>query len=119
MKPSEVKQEYRLQEWSSMIQEQKASGLSIKRWCEQRNISEHSYYYRLRQLREAACTLLEDSTQPTQQMAELPLCPSKEAGMLLRLTSAGGATLEISNANSAALERILQVLIHADQCNGI
>ena len=31
MKPTEVKQEYQLQIWSSMIQEQKASGLSIKK----------------------------------------------------------------------------------------
>lgn len=100
-----------------MIQEQKASGLSIRRWCEQRNISEHSYYYRLRRLREAACAVLEKE-ETVHRIAEIPLRPSQPSGMQLQIKCAG-ATVEITNADSHILERILQVLIHADQCDRI
>lgn len=59
VKISEVKQEYQLQEWSGMLRQWKESGLSVKDWCVEQGISEHSYYYRLRRLRQMACNALE------------------------------------------------------------
>ena len=56
MKPSEVKQEYQMQIWGGMIQQQKASGLSVKSWCAENGVSENTYYYRLRKIRQRACT---------------------------------------------------------------
>lgn len=47
VKIREVKQEYQLQQWSRMLRERKESGLSVKEWCLEQGISEHSYYYRL------------------------------------------------------------------------
>lgn len=61
MKPDVVKKEYRLQEWSGMLKSHKQSGLTVKQRCEEHGIREHAYYYRLRKVREAACTLLEQS----------------------------------------------------------
>lgn len=58
MKPDIVKKEYRLQEWSEMLQSQKQSGLTVKQWREEHEIRDNAYYYRLRKVREAACALL-------------------------------------------------------------
>ena len=56
VKPSEVKQEYPLlQIWGGMIRQQKASGLSVKSWCAENGVSENTYYYRLRKIRQRAC----------------------------------------------------------------
>lgn len=57
----EVRREYRLREWTRIIQECQASGLSNREYCRQKGISEKTYYYRLRQLREAAIARTEHS----------------------------------------------------------
>ena len=46
-----VRAEYRMQNWAVLIQECKASGLTNKEFCRQQGISEKSYYYWLRKLR--------------------------------------------------------------------
>ena len=75
VKISEVKQEYQLQQWSVMLRERKESGLSVKEWCLEQGISEHSYYHRLRRLRQMACNALEQA-QPV-QLTEVPLAHVK------------------------------------------
>ena len=49
-----VRNEYRKQEWIQIIGECQRSGLSNKEYCRQHGISEKSYYYWLRKLRNAA-----------------------------------------------------------------
>lgn len=44
----------RLQQWSSIIQDCKASGLKVNDYCSEHNISRNSYYYWLRKIKEAA-----------------------------------------------------------------
>lgn len=34
-----------LAKWTAVFQEQKDSGLTIKEWCSQNNVSLHSFYY--------------------------------------------------------------------------
>lgn len=112
MKISEVKQEYQLQQWRSMLRERQESGLSVKAWCSEHEISDNIYYYRLRRLRWAACAALE-SRQP-ECLAEVPLVPNAAASqMQLRLSTPAG-TLEILSAGSEILNRILQALLHAE-----
>ena len=112
MKISEVKQEYQLQEWSGMLREQKESGLSVKAWCQERGLAEHVYYYRLRKLRQAACTALEQA-QPL-QLAEVPLAPKQEESHAkLRLTTKAG-TLEIMDADRSVLDQVLRAMLHAE-----
>ena len=43
----------RLQHWRSVIQDRAESGLTVKEYCEQHNITKDSYYYWLRTVREA------------------------------------------------------------------
>ena len=112
VKISEVKQEYQLQEWSGMFRDQKESGLSVKEWCQERGLAEHIYYYRLRKLRQAACTALEKA-QPI-QLAEVPLAPKLEGPHAkLRLTTKAG-TLEIMDADRSVLDQVLQAMLHAE-----
>lgn len=111
MKPTEVKQEYQLQIWSSMIQEQKASGLSIKNWCMENGVSENSYYYRLRKIRQTACAALEQMKETT--IAEIPLAPKTNFSAQVRITMKSG-TVEISDAGPEILAQILKVLSHAE-----
>lgn len=112
VKISEVKQEFQLQEWSGMLREQKESGLSVKQWCQERGLAEHIYYYRLRKLRQAACTALEQA-QPL-QLAEVPLAQKQEnCCAKLRLTTKAG-TLEIMDADRSVLDQVLQAMLHAE-----
>lgn len=46
-----VRNEYRAQSWAAVIKECNASGLSNREFCQQRGISEKSFYYWLRKLR--------------------------------------------------------------------
>ena len=43
----------RLEKWNAAICAQKASGLTIKKWCEQNGINSNTYYYYLRRIRDA------------------------------------------------------------------
>ena len=47
-----IKQAVRLQQWSEQVQEQQASGLSIKQWCDENGIKTNTYYARLKRIRE-------------------------------------------------------------------
>ena len=112
MKISEIKQEYQLQEWSGMLRQRKESGLSVKEWCREHGLAEHIYYYRLRKLRQAACTALEQA-QPV-QLTEVPLAPKpQESHAKLRLTTRIG-TLEIMDADRSTLDQVLRMMLHAE-----
>ena len=112
MKISEIKQEYQLQEWSGMLRQRKESGLSVKEWCREQGLAEHIYYYRLRKLRQAACTALEQA-QPV-QLTEVPLAPKpQESHAKLRLTTRIG-TLEIMDADRSTLDQVLRMMLHAE-----
>ena len=112
MKISEVKREFQLQQWRGMVLERKESGLSVKDWCSERGITEHVYYYRLRQLRLEARQALQEVQQP--QLAEIPLASKEsERHTSLRLTTRAG-TLEIMDADRQMLELVLRGMLHAE-----
>jgi len=46
-----VREEYRVQNWAMLIQECNNSVLTKREFCQQRGISEKSFYYWLRKLR--------------------------------------------------------------------
>ena len=118
MKISEVKREFPLQQWRGMVLERKESGLSVKEWCSERGITEHVYYYRLRQLRMSACQALQE-TQPV-QLAEVPLAPKvPERHASLRLTTKAG-TLEIMDAvHDAESSAIVYILVETAKANNL
>lgn len=58
MTPQDVKRQYTLQQWTSLIQECRSSGLSVRQWCAQNGIIEGSYYYWLKKIRSMAMETL-------------------------------------------------------------
>lgn len=100
-----VRDEYRIQQWAVLIQECSASGLTNKEFCRQRGISEKSFYYWQRKLRQQ---IVETATP---QLVQLD--PTPETGDLLQiqyrgaeLRLPGGVDLEAV----AALLRSIQSL---------
>ena len=49
----QIRDGYRLQQWTQIIQQCKSSGLTNKAFCAQNGISEKTYYYWLRKMRTA------------------------------------------------------------------
>jgi transposase-like protein len=46
-----VKQEMRIQEWTSQIEAQQSSGKTVKQWCAENGIKPTTYYNRLQKVR--------------------------------------------------------------------
>ena len=69
-----LRSEYRLQQWAQVVKACNASGLSNREYCRQHNISEKTYYYWVRRLRQAAASQIEART-PTL----VPLDPAQQA----------------------------------------
>ena len=64
--------QYKLEQWATLIQECRASGMMIKDWCEQNNIKKDCFYYWQRKVRQAACLAITESTLPSQRFSEIP-----------------------------------------------
>ena len=64
MDTRKVAAEYRLSQWTQIIQEQRCSGLNIKEFCQEKGMSRHAYFYWRRKLRQAACEELSKSGGP-------------------------------------------------------
>ena len=69
-----LRSEYRLQQWAQVVKSCNTSGLSNREYCRQHNISEKTYYYWVRRLRQAAASQIEART-PTL----VPLDPAQQA----------------------------------------
>lgn len=54
-KITEAKTEFRLRQWTQIVQTCQASGMTVVSWCRQNNINTKSYYYWLRRIRTKAC----------------------------------------------------------------
>ena len=76
-----VRDAYRAQEWAMLIQECSASGLTKREFCQQRGISEKSFYYWLRKLR----TQMAESVTPRL----VPLEPVSAAEDILHIQYRG------------------------------
>lgn len=70
MKVSNAKKLDKLSKWQQEVNQQKASGLSIRCWCEQNALTEQQFYYRLRQVREAVLDTIESCSDV--QLVRLP-----------------------------------------------
>ena len=68
----EIAVEYRLSHWSQIMQERRASGLSIKAYCETKGIHQNVYHYWQRKLRAAAYELAVSQNQPQTTRISVP-----------------------------------------------
>lgn len=78
-----------LSKWAAIFQEQKASGMTVKDWCAQNNISHHAYYYWKRLAKEAymesvlpeivPIALPSADVNASSEAAELPISSNKNS----------------------------------------
>ena len=67
-----VATELRLSQWAEAMHARKASGMSIRRWCQENGCKEKTYYYWQRKLREAACEHLGAVAQSEEKSLVVP-----------------------------------------------
>lgn len=100
---SDLKHEVTAQRWAALIKERMDSGMTIKEWCQERNIKESQYYYWLRTLRRDEADAAEQDSEAA-PFVELPvICreqefqPGKPAGIIRK----GNVCIEITESASA------------------
>lgn len=54
-KITDAKTEFRIKQWTKIIQTCQTSGMTVVGWCSQNNVNIKSYYYWLRRVRALAC----------------------------------------------------------------
>lgn len=54
-KITDAKAEFRIKQWTKIIQTCQTSGMTVIGWCSQNNVKIKSYYYWLRRVRALAC----------------------------------------------------------------
>ena len=108
-----VKNQYRLEQWTRLIQDCQSSGMRVDDWCEANGVTHHAYYYWLRKVRKAACqdlsvtSEMESSTHFKQLKVQAPAA-NTQAAVIIHLPS---ATLEIQNgATQQTVEAVLLAL---------
>lgn len=118
MEIKEVTQSYRLNKWTEIIRECRSSGQTTVSWCAAHNISEKSYYYWLKKVREAACEALpavnpqSNSIVPLDVTSLRPRITTTNKQLSADITlNFGSITLELHNtASSALIENTLRAL---------
>lgn len=109
------------QEWMTLINECRSSGLSDKNWCQEKSIPISTFYNRIRHLRKKACVIpptSSDSKQLPQQVVPVtiiddpaPVCHEATVQDLAApavTLYVGGCHLEINN--HAAPETIRTII---------
>lgn len=97
-----VKNQYRSEQWTKLIQECQSSGMKVDDWCKANGVTHHAYYYWLRKIRSHACKELPAALETTNTVAFKKLevqkpVPNIQAAVIIRLPK---ATLEITEGTS-------------------
>lgn len=120
MTTQEVKKQYNMNQWISLIQECKSSGLSVKQWCYQNGIPEGNYYYWLKRIRIKAIEALPAIPTDNDPQKDIPensiftkvTLPQKSIATDITLSIHG---IEIRLNNTATTELIHSVLLAVKQ----
>lgn len=114
-----VVQDVRLKEWVDIIQEQKASGLSVRAWCRENDIGQGRFYYWLNKLRKAT---LEQFPEELKKTTFVPIEPPINIKATNNINTNANSSITIRKgdisielANDAPLSTITTVL-EALQC---
>ena len=84
-----MRSEYRLQHWAQVVKSCNTSGLSNREFCRQHQISEKTYYYWLRRLREAGASQMEDRTPTLVPLEPAPQPARQETDDMLYIRFRG------------------------------
>ncbi len=114
---SDLKHDVVAGRWAGLIKERMESGMTIKEWCAERNVSESQYYYWLKTLRrETVDGMAREARQP--RFVELPAAcgrqPEAPQGGPAAIIRKGDVSIEVSeSAPMDFIARIVGVLAHA------
>lgn len=119
MQTLEMRNRYRLQQWTEIIRDCRSSGQTVVRWCADHEVSVKRYYYWLKKIRKAAIESLPACSTPNEPTL-VPVHPSlrtnaprseashEQAAIILRTDA---VTIEIHpHASTALLEQTLRIL---------
>ena len=113
---SNLKHEVTAERWSILIKERMDSGMTIKEWCQERNIKESQYYYWLRNLRQDEANAAERNSQAA-PFVELPVIsrePEVQSGRPAAIIRKGDISIEITESASAGfIAKIMEAAAHA------
>ncbi len=102
-----VKKEVKLAQWAEMVKSRNESGLTVTDWCKRNGINLKTYYYRLKRMRQAVCSEIE-------QHDIVPAIPAEESRFEEeRNIEIIVGDIKVSlpdNFNEATLKRLLGVL---------
>ena len=118
MRLTEAEQPLKFQQWATLIQEYNDSGLKLKDWLCENNITRDQFYYWRKQLKETVVK----SMAP--EFVALPVCqphptlpapsPSAADSRSVAIIKVNNISVEISNDASAELiSRILKAVTYA------
>ena len=120
---SDLKHEVIAERWAALIKERTDSGMTIKEWCQERNIKESQYYYWLKTLRkeETGSGELEQQASP---FVELPVvCRGQQAplqGRTAAIIRKGDISIEVAASASAGfLSKVMEALAYAQWCKAV
>ena len=112
-----IAQEYRIREWAETISARKQSGKTIDEWCAEHEIGRHTYFYRLRKVREYTAKgmmpgqtnyQMEQAARKTPIFAALPTPRSSGSAATVQI---GAYIAEIHNgADAETVENVLRTL---------
>jgi transposase-like protein len=113
-KAKKLTTKYRLEQWTSIIQERIKSGKRVDEWCSENGISRDAYYYWLRKVKLTASekTVPEPPQLPkvVQIIPPAPVCEVHNSGTAIIL-KVNGITLEIQDcASDSIIEKTLRAL---------
>lgn len=111
-KITDAKAEFRLRQWTKIIQSCQESGMTVVAWCRENNVKIKSYYYWLRKLRTIACEtgdlLARNNEQPIIPLAYTQTKEAVTAAITIHLPS---ASIDIQDgASKATIEAVLAAL---------
>ena len=104
----------RLEHWACVLQEQRTSGMSIKRFCKASGFSQNTYFYWQRKLREVACREIlarpeginEIQAHPVKEPASLDALPPPLEPNETALVPRGWAVCEVEAPCEAKVEKV-------------
>lgn len=114
---SDLKHEVIADRWAALIKERTESGMTIKEWCQKRNIKESQYYYWLKTLRkeETGSGKMEQKVSP---YVELPVVCGKQQvppqGGAAAIIRKGDISIEVAESAFAEfLSKVMEALAYA------
>ena len=90
-----------LQEWAIRFADQKASGLTVRQWCEQNHLSFHTYNYWKHLLKEEVV----DQVLPDIVPLSLPVC--SDSGSSLETTAPAFPSIRANRANNSNVKMLI------------